>query len=89
MNVDLSISSFDPSTYDNRLYKTVTMGTNINITNNSYQSFWGQDYVLINDGTSIDNGSNKDLKTLENFYRDKAAKYPELFNLSNNTNSKD
>lgn len=57
-NTDVSLSSFNPVTYSNMLHKSLTMGTNVLVTNQSDQSFWASDYVLINDETTIDNLSN-------------------------------
>lgn len=57
-NTNLSLSTFNPTTYPNEIHKSVTMGSNISITNQTNQSFWGSDYILINEGTSVDNQSN-------------------------------
>lgn len=57
-NTDITLTSFDPSTYSNQLHKSVTMGTNVSITNLSNQSFWGSDHITLNAGTSIDANSN-------------------------------
>jgi hypothetical protein len=54
---DTTLSSFNASSYGNRLHRTISMGTNTNITNTSFQSFWASDYVLLNEGTYIDNNS--------------------------------
>jgi hypothetical protein len=55
---DIVITSFNPTKYPNKLHKSVTMGSNINITSQNNQSFWGSEYVLINPQTTVDNQSN-------------------------------
>jgi len=57
-NTDITLANFNPTTYSNKLHKSITMGTNISITNQSNQSFWGQDYILMNNQTYIDENSN-------------------------------
>jgi hypothetical protein len=55
---DTTIASYNASTYNNALYHSIIMGTNTSVTNQNYQSFWGSDYILLNDGTSVDGNSN-------------------------------
>ncbi|NSW46622.1 MAG: family 16 glycosylhydrolase [Bacteroidales bacterium] len=57
-NTDINLTSFNPTIYPNKLHKSITMGTNVNITNQSNQTFWSQNYILLNEGTYVDNQSN-------------------------------
>lgn len=57
-NTNVAITTFNPAIYSNQLHKSVTMGTNVNIANQNNQSFWGSNYILINEGTSVNNQSN-------------------------------
>jgi hypothetical protein len=64
-STDTTLNSFSLSNYGNKLYNTITMGTNINIANVAYQSFWASDYVLLNEGTFIDANSTVLINTNE------------------------
>lgn len=53
--------NFVPTNYNSKLYKSVTIGgTNCNstISNQSNTSIYATDYILLNEGVSIDNQSN-------------------------------
>lgn len=57
-DTDLTISSYNPATYPNKIHKSITMGTNISITNQNFQSFWASDYIYMNGETYMGNQSN-------------------------------
>jgi hypothetical protein len=54
---DTTLSNFNASTYPNKLYNSITMN-GVSLTNQTRQSFWGANYVLLNVGTSVDANSN-------------------------------
>ena len=54
-------SSFNATTYDSKLYQTVAIGgsgCSDAITNNRKTSIYGKNYVLLNEGFSVDNDSS-------------------------------
>ena len=60
-NEDKVYCNFNPSTYNDSLYKSVTIGgsgCNASITNQSNFSIYGNDFVELNEGFSVDNQTN-------------------------------
>jgi hypothetical protein len=45
---DTTISNYYASTYDNKLYRSITMNNGVSINNQPHQSFWGSDHILLN-----------------------------------------
>jgi len=55
---NITLTNYNPAFYPNKLHKSVTMGTNVSITNQTNKSIWASDYILFNENTYIDNNSN-------------------------------
>ena len=54
---NITLTNYNPAFYPNKLHKSVTMGTNVSITNQTNKSIWASDYILMNETTEIDSNS--------------------------------
>lgn len=57
-NNSLVLTQYNSLFYPNKLHKSVTLGTNVQINNQTQKSNWASDFILMNETTEIDSNSD-------------------------------